>query len=227
MNLNIKNVSELLGVSEKIIHQWIKEKKIPSYKIGYQYRFNKEELKNWILKKGLKVSSQIFGTEETGKKVKIVDLLERGGIYYQVKGNQIIDVIKNVIELMPTPSEITKDTIIYQLIEREEMMPTSIGKGIAIPHPRNPLIADIENERIALCFLKNPFKYQSFDQIPIHTLFILLSANSKRHLQILSKISFLCQQDEFIELLKRQPDREVILSYIEQKEIRLEKRITE
>jgi len=224
MNLNIKHVSELLGIPEKTIHQWIKEKKIPCYKIGYHYRFNREELKNWILKKGLQVSSKIFESEGTGKSIRIADLLERGGIYYDVAGEHIIDVIKNTVTRMELPPEISKDTVIYQLIEREEMMPTSIGKGIAIPHPRTPLITDVENERIALSFLPKPVQYTSFDQIPIHSLFILLSANSKRHLEILSKISFFCQQNEFIELLKKQPQYEVLLSYIVQTEMKLEKR---
>jgi excisionase family DNA binding protein len=49
MDLKIKDIADLLKVEEKTINLWIKDKKTPCYKINHQYRFNKTEIKEWIL----------------------------------------------------------------------------------------------------------------------------------------------------------------------------------
>ena len=48
----------------------------------------------------------------------------------------------------------------------------------------------------------------------ISTLMIILSSSEISHLNILSKISFLCRQSEFLHLIQRQAAREEIFNYI-------------
>ena len=47
MRLTIKDLSNILNVSEKTIRRWIKEGSIPAYKINGQYRFNRTEILEW------------------------------------------------------------------------------------------------------------------------------------------------------------------------------------
>lgn len=60
MNLKIKDICELLQVSEKTVYRWIKDNKIPTYKINNQYRFNKAEINDWILKNKITVTEKIW-----------------------------------------------------------------------------------------------------------------------------------------------------------------------
>ena len=46
--LNIKEVSQLLGISIAVINKFIKEGSIPSYKIGKRRLFNQEEIVAWV-----------------------------------------------------------------------------------------------------------------------------------------------------------------------------------
>ncbi len=218
MELKIKDIVELLEVTEKTVLQWIAERKLPAYQINHEYRFNMAEIKEWVLTNNLNVSHKILEMNLTRLPVSISGLLKRGGIFYGIEGKTVTETIKSAADIMPIPPETTKEALIYSLLEREEMMPTAIGKGIAIPHPRNPILADIEHESVTVCFLKNPIDYGAIDNEFVSTLFIVLSANPKRHLEILSKISFLCRQEECIKLLKEQNGREIIIRYIELKE---------
>ncbi len=104
------------------------------------------------------------------------------------------------------------------------MMSTSLGHGIAIPHPRNPIISENENARISICFLKNDIDFKSMDNELVHTLFIIITANPKKHLEVLAKISFLCQKENFRELLKKRAPKEKIIGYIEELETEWKKR---
>ncbi len=218
MNLKIKDIVELLQVSEKTIYRWIKDRKIPAYQINHQYRFNKAEINEWILKNKIDVSHKILDFNLTNRPVSILQLLTKGGVFYQIEGKDVPSIIRNAVKAIPVPPEITRRTIVSSLIEREEMMPTAVGKGIAIPHPRNPILADVENESVSICFLKEKIDYRAIDGEWVQTLFIVLSANSRRHLEILAKISYLCQLEEFYFLLKKQVGKEEILRFIRDKE---------
>ncbi|HLP46522.1 MAG TPA: PTS sugar transporter subunit IIA, partial [Candidatus Kapabacteria bacterium] len=167
MELKIKDLTALLNIEEKTLLQWIRDKKIPNYKINHQYLFNKTEIKEWILQNNIQVSDKILELNETNTPVKLSQLIARGGIHFNIAGKTPIEVIKNAVHVMSIPPEVDEETVAYSLIEREEMMPTAIGKGIAIPHPRNPIIADIDHENITLCLLEEAINYNALDNEPV------------------------------------------------------------
>jgi nitrogen PTS system EIIA component len=216
MDLKIKDICDLFEVQENTVRQWIDDKIIPCYKVKNQYYFNKSEINEWILRDKLAVSDKILDLKLTTHPVVITELIEKGGMHYNIDGNNLVDVIKNAISVIPIPPDITKEEIESTLIERESMMTTAVGNGIAFPHPRNPVIADVDSEQISVCLLDEPVDFQAIDGKPVHTLFIIISSNSKRHLEILSKLSYLCQQAELVRHLKEKTKKEVILPYIKQ-----------
>jgi nitrogen PTS system EIIA component len=224
MDLKVDDLVKLLEVSDKQIIKWIKEKNLPSYKINNEYKFNKAEINDWILKNHIYVSNKILDLNLTNKPVVITELIKKGGIHYQIEGKNVKDIIKNSINSINTPPDLLKETIISSILEREQMMPTAFGHGIAFPHSRNPIITDVEYECISVCFLNQGIDFNSIDGDPVHTLFILLSANSKRHLEILSKLAFLCQQNAFLLLLRTKAQKSEIIKFIENIEIEWSKR---
>ena len=213
VDLKIKDVAELLQVSEKTIYRWIKENKIPSMRINWQYRFNRDAINEWVLKNNISVAEPIFDETESTKKADIVECLRKGGIHYKVAGSTVEEILKNAVALINAPPGLDKETIVWHLLKREAMMTTALGSGIAIPHPRTPLISDISCESVSMCFLNGPVDFKALDNMPVSVLFIVLSANQPRHLQILSQISHLCRKDGFMELIKRQALREEIFDY--------------
>jgi len=220
MELTIKEVANLLNVSDKTIQQWIQERKLPAYKIHKQYRFNKSELHAWIIENHIPVSDKILELKVSKQPLSLLDLLHKGKILYSLEGSSVRQVLTNAVWLIPIPDEIEKSDVLSALLQREEMMTTGIGNGIAIPHPRNPIITDIDSESVSICFLKNPVDFQAIDAKLVHTLFIILSANVSRHLEILSKVAFLCQQIEFIAMLEHQVEAEKIYQFIARQESR-------
>ena len=214
MDLKIKDVAELLQVSEKTIYRWIKENKIPSMRINWQYRFNRDAINEWVLKNNISVAEPISDRTESARKSDIVECLKKGGIHYKVNGCTVEEILRNAVELINVPAGLDKETIVWHLLKREAMMTTALGSGIAIPHPRTPLISDISCESVSMCFLNSPVDFKALDNVPVTVLFIVLSANQPRHLQILSQISHICRKDEFIGLIRKQALREEIFDYI-------------
>jgi len=213
MDLKLKEVAELLKLSEKTIYRWVKDGKIPCYRINHQYRFRTDEINQWAVSN--KYAIMEIGVEQNSSEpVSVLNSLDNGGIYYHISGNNITEILTNAVSLINMPVSLGKETVLMHLIKREDMASTAIGNGIAFPHPRNPMVSDTALESLSICFLNTPIKDYSLDNIPIHTLIIILSATQKRHLQMLSKLSFLCRQEKFTELLKTQVLREKIIDYI-------------
>ncbi len=219
MDLKIKDIVDLLHISEKTVYRWIKDKKIPCYRINHQYRFNRSEINEWILSSKIELTANVLNLSSQARSTNFHSLLNAGGVYKDISGNSVKEILRNVINTITTPTSIPKEEILSALLSREEMMTTAIGRGIAIPHPRNPIITEAGDSSVSICYLENPTDFKALDGNPVHTLFIVLSNSPKKHLETLSKISYLCQMDQFIEMLKQRESKENILSYVEAKEI--------
>jgi len=226
MELKIKDIVDLLQVSEKTVYRWIKDKKIPCYRINHQYRFNRAEINEWILSTKIELSSSLINLSNPERRDSLAQLLEKGGIVSNVAGENVREALQNALQRINTPQNVSKEEILSSLLSREEMMPTAIGKGIAIPHPRNPIITDLKNASVSICCLEKPIDFGSLDNEPVHTLFILLTATPKMHLEVLAKISYLCQEESFLHLLKEQPQKEIILEYVRKRELDWHKKET-
>jgi nitrogen PTS system EIIA component len=218
MELKIKDVAQLISVSEKTIYRWIVENKIPAYRVNHQYRFNKDEINNWILNNKLNSLKNRPEADVPGSRSCILDLFKRGGIYYKIEGETVEAVLKNSIEVIAIPQYLTRSQIFDAIADREKLMSTAIGNGIAIPHPRESVVTNPGDQSISLCFLNSKIDYSSLDGEGVNILFFILSSNPKNHLEILYKIIFLCQKKEFVALLERQAFRNEILQYIEEQE---------
>ncbi len=218
MDLKIKDIVDLLNVNEKTIHQWIKEKKIPYHNINHQYRFNRAEITEWILIHKVEFSSSLIKLG-LADRYSLIPMFEKGGIINNVPGSNNKDVLKNASANILIPAGLSAEEILDSLLNREDLMSTAIGKGIALPHPRNPIITNPNNASITICYLHKPVDFSALDGQPVHTLIILLTASPKMHLEVLSKISYLYQDEKFRKLLNDRKDRETILNFIKIKEL--------
>lgn len=213
MEIGVRETAGLLNVSEKTIYRWVKDNKLPAFKIGEQYRFNRAEILEWATSQRVNVSAEIFA--EPGKdKVAVPglgDALLAGGIHYRVSGTDKVSVLKSVIGAMPLPEEVDKTFLLRVLLARESMGSTAIGNGVAIPHVRNPIVMHIPRPMITLCFLETPVDFDALDGKPVNTLFALVSPTISAHLSLLSKLAFALRNPAFQAVISRQGSREEIL----------------
>jgi nitrogen PTS system EIIA component len=218
MDLRIKDLVKLLGVPEKTVRLWVKESRIPHRVISHQIRFNRAEINEWILDAKPELASKLLGLSIAGRPTHLTDLLRLGGIHYDLPGRTVPEILKNALENFRTPEGLSKADLLATLIDREDLMTTAIGRGIAVPHPRNPIITKVEDARVAIFLLKKPADFGALDGRPVQVLFLVLAENPRRHLEVLSKISYLCQLPEFLAVLDARRPEEEILEFIQTKE---------
>ena len=215
MQLGVREAARLLAVSEKTIYRWIKEGRLPAYRVNEQYRFNRAELLELATAQRINVSPDIFREPEDqrqGSLPTLVEALSIGGIHYRVGGQDKPSVLQAVVEVMPLPEEVDRSFLLQVLMARESLGSTGIGDGIAIPHVRNPIVMHIPHPTITLCFLDHPIDFDSIDGRPVQTLFTIVSPTIRAHLHLLSRLAFVLRDESFKAVLARPGSRDEIIS---------------
>jgi len=149
---------------------------------------------------------------------RLAELIERGGFYPNLPGTNPEEVLKAFIDALPPVPSVQADKLLTAVLEREALMPTGIGGGIALPHPRNPLAATEGERFVALAFLETAVNWNSLDGVKVDTLLLIVSSSAKQHLQTLSEITFFCRQKDFCRLLKERAPLEEMLRFITEAE---------
>lgn len=218
VDLNIRDLAEWLDVSEKTVRLWIRERTVPCYRIRHKYRFNRSEINEWILGSRPEFVSKLVDSDVRPSTALLTELVCNGGVYAGIAGDSVADVLANVVRAIKIPGSIDRGTVLSALLDREKMMSTAIGRGIALPHPRNPVITDIRDAAVSICYLANPIDFNALDGSPVHTLFVLLTYSPRRHLEALAKISYMCRLEEFRMMLEGRASEKDVTDFILGKE---------
>lgn len=88
------------------------------------------------------------------------------------------------------------ESVSKAVFEREHVMSTGVGKGVAIPHAKT---AGLDTNLLVICTLESPIDFESIDGEPVDILLLLVgpSSNNRQHILLLSQISKLMSNDAF------------------------------
>lgn len=224
MQLSVKEVSGLLGVTEKTIYRWIKQGDMPVYRISGQNRFSRAEILEWATARRIRISPQLMVEEEPVPSglPNLAETLREGDVHYRVAGSEKSQALRSVVELMRLPEEVDRDFLYQVLLARETLGSTGVGDGIAIPHVRNPIVLHVTKPVIALCFLEHPIPFGAIDGEPVSILFTLISPTVRAHLHLLAHLGYVLRDPAFKAALKRQALRVELLSELARAEGKLQ-----
>jgi len=218
MNLSVKDAARILSVTEKTIYRWIKQELVPAYRVNGQHRFNQSELLEWATSRRMGISPEAFDEPEEAATPlpKLTDSLDAGGIIYRLDGNTRNEVLDNLVNNLRLSEGVDKEYLLKVLIAREELASTSVGDGIAIPHPRNPVLLHTTQPTVTLAFLENPVDFQSLDGLPIKALFCVISPTLRAHLHLLSMLGYALKDLKFRQAIAQAENREKIFEALGQ-----------
>ncbi|MCP3901132.1 MAG: PTS transporter subunit EIIA [Desulfobacteraceae bacterium] len=214
MELSIFELSKHLGVAQDTIERWIRQGKIPVSKKGSNYRFRADELEKWAVKHNINLNLSIKVTIEKEPLLPLSIAVQNGGIYFDIQGNDVNSVLESCVDKISKIPDGIKADLVDSLINREQVISTGIGNGVAIPHPREQL-SYLESPIVSICFLANQVDYKALDNQPVSVLFLILCPELKMHLHLLSVLSFCLRAPQFIDFLKSKPNPEQLIEKIE------------
>ncbi|NGX57742.1 MAG: Nitrogen regulatory protein [Chlamydiae bacterium] len=222
MDLKIEDVADLLNVSESTIRRWLSDGKIPAYQLNEEYRFNRNEVEDWIVRNELETEKEFNILQDSDehkhpsrgiKQYALFRAIHKGGVYHDVPGSNKEEIIRNSSEILCKQLGFDPDLMTDLLLDRENLMPTGLNHGIAIPHTRE-ITFNTHYDAVAVVFPKEPIDFGALDNEPVHTLFFLFACDDKRHLNLLAKIAHLSRDSKMMDFLKKKPIKNDILSFL-------------
>lgn len=104
-----------------------------------------------------------------------------------------------------------------RVFEREGVMSTGVGKGLAIPHCKTRAV---EENYAAFARLSKAIEYDSIDDEPVRLVFLLVGPDAKQshHIKLLSRVSRLMNSSSFREKILTSNTIELILEAFQEEE---------
>lgn len=198
MDLTPKDAANLLKLPVDTVYDWIRKGTIPSYRLGDKYRLNRVELLEWATARHLNVSPDLFpGDSRNRDALVLTNALRRGGVTYNLDCTDKPSALKAICDTIELPEQVSREELHEVLVAREALCSTGIGEGIAVPHPRGPIVLGITDPVVALFFPRHAVEYGALDGKPVNMLFVMLSTTVHVHLTMLSHLMFALQKKEF------------------------------
>lgn len=147
--------------------------------------------------------------------MRITDLLDARSVELHAAPSSKKEALDMAIDLMCKSGKIDDREAYRKLVyAREEESTTGIGEGIAIPHGKG---AAVTRPGLAAMVIPNGVDFDSLDDEPVHIVFLIAAPNTKDniHLDVLSKLSMMLMDEEFIEKLKNAKTVEEFLAIID------------
>ena len=136
--LTIEEVAKYLRVSDRTVYDWAQKGEIPAGKIGTVWRFKKSEVENWV---NARLSSD--SAKQAEQTIQVRNILSPDRIVFINQTTQH-DALVQLADVLATAPQV-KDgpELTQEILKREELMSTAIGRGIAIPHVRLSSVTDL------------------------------------------------------------------------------------
>jgi PTS system nitrogen regulatory IIA component len=180
--LTLEEVAKYLRVSERTVYDWAQKGEIPSGKIGTVWRFKKTEVEQWV---NDRISAGRLAPQPGS--VQIQSILSPDRILFlnhSTKRDVLLELVDNIAA---TPQVKNREELATEIVKRENLMSTAIGKGIAIPHIRlssiTDLVVSVGISRVDI------IDFQPLDDEPVR-LVLMIAAAYNQHAYYLQTLSF-------------------------------------
>jgi PTS system nitrogen regulatory IIA component len=137
-------------------------------------------------------------------------------IRLHLKGSTKEQIINELLDILVAAKKITdREAALNAVMEREQKMSTGMKHGIAIPHGKSPVIADLV---ACIGISETPVDFDALDHEPCRIFIMTLSPIEKTgpHLQFLAEISLLFKSAEKrAEILNAKTPEEILTALAE------------
>lgn len=150
--------------------------------------------------------------------MKFRDFLKLEGIQSQIAAKDKRDLIEKMVDILSSTNKLSfRGQILTAVLEREALMSTGVGKGVAIPHGKVDCINQVMG---CLAIIKPSIDFGSPDGLPVEIVILLMASTKETgpHIRALAHISRVLQDEDVRLALLNAKTPKDILDVLEEKE---------
>ena len=201
--MTLGEVAEYLHLAERTVLRMAQRGEIPAAKVASQWRFLRPLVREWLVGQMQALPErEVSHAAGTAREIlPLTEVLRPELMVFGLRPGPKDHVLRQLVApLLKTGFARDTTRFLQSLVDRERMMTTAVGHGIAIPHPRRPIAGMFREPAITLGICPDGTDFQAIDDQRVHLFFLICATRIEIHLQLMAKISWLSRQEAFGEL---------------------------
>jgi PTS system nitrogen regulatory IIA component len=193
MYLNLIQIAESFGVSERVVEGWIRDEGLPHTPDRGRLLFDRAQVADWATKRGLAAKAGFLASDAPalGTSLRIGPLLRNGGIWRDVPAVEVRAVFERIVTSLPGATPPVRQLLGQRVRARGGVTISPVGGGFALPHPSARITLGRDSGTVALLLLRDalPPGEPTPDGVPITRLWFFIAPSPRLHLDLLARLS--------------------------------------
>jgi PTS system nitrogen regulatory IIA component len=193
MYLNLIQLAESFGVSEKVVEGWIRDEGLPHTPDRRVLLFDRAQVAQWAATRGLATKAGFLASENTGlhTTLRLATLLHTGGIFREVAAAEVTEVFVRIASAMHGATPPVRDLLGQRLRAPGGVTYAPVGGGFALPHPSTRITLGRDSGTVALILLQDGLHLTEprVDDVAVTRLLFFIAASPRAHLDMVGRLS--------------------------------------
>ena len=210
-DFDIDSLAAYLHLTPPQVAKMADRGKLPGRKIGGRWRFSRAEIHHWLEDRiGASDGNELTKVEDVldragpgDETVSIADLLPREAIAMPLKARTPTSVITAMTTLAATTGFLwDPDKMAAAVRDREQLHPTALENGVALLHPRRPMLNILAEPFLALGITPSGIPFGQRSGTLTDVFFLICSTSDRGHLRTLARLSRLVSDAACLEAMR-------------------------
>ena len=192
MYLNLIQIAESFGVSEKVVEGWIREEGMPNTPDRGRLLFDREQVAEWAAERGLAARAGFLAPQAAGlgTSLQVGALLRKGGIWRDVAGIEAAAVFEGIVNGMAGAPGPVKKLIGQRMRAEGGVTMAPVGGGFALPHPSARVTLGRDAGLVALVLMRDGIELaEAVDEAAVKWLLFFIAPSPRAHLDLIARLS--------------------------------------
>jgi len=226
MYLNLIQLAESFGVSEKVVEGWIRDEGLPHTPDRRVLLFDRAQVAQWAATRGLATKAGFLATANPalGATLRLAPLLHTGGIWRDVATTDVTEIFVRVASAMHGTTPPVRDLLGKRLRAAGGLTYAPVGGGFALPHPATRITLGRDSGTVALLLLNQGLSLTEprVDAVAVTRLLFFIAPSPRAHLDMVGRLSRMVAGGALREALERGAKDEAIFQVVEAADAALE-----
>jgi nitrogen PTS system EIIA component len=214
MYVNLVELAESFGVSEKVVEDWIRDEGLPHVPDRGRLLFDRARVAHWAAEHGLTARAGFLAPENGAftSGLALAPMLRAGGVWRHVPAGGVTGVLERVIGGLSAVAQPVRALLTQRLRIKDGINWAPVGGGFALPHFSTRVTLGRDAGVIALLLLGDalPPTGPPPDGVAVTRLFFFIPPSPRAHLDTLARLSRAVSQGPLRGLVERgAPDEEL------------------
>jgi PTS system nitrogen regulatory IIA component len=220
--MTLTEIAGYLKVSEKTVVRMVQAGKLPGAKVSSQWRFMRAAIDDWLNARmySLPKKELMHVVATANNVIPVTELVTPSRIVMDLKPGSKAEVLRQLAQpLYETKVIADLDRYTSLLIEREELLSTAVGHGLAIPHIRDPEESNAASTCMVLGICSEGMDFDSLDGRKTFVFALPCTSSEASHLRLVATISLIFRGAGVLGRMKTAASKDAIIEVLAETDV--------